>query len=284
MSSPIVSTSATMVSAKAEPKVLCGNLENFTKENMGAFLGRGGDKLKKFVTVKSAIMVKEAYKKDFEEDSNSKTNPAELGSVLIKVKIEGENEYQVSIHNEKENLDKYLDIVMKNLFTHAKNCSKKRVVENKYRNKIAFVAELNHEGMIGKFVGSGGKNIKMLTSKVKEALGVQDAHVSIKSSSECGDISTWKNKKIRIKTNPDNHFEVQITVAVNLPEELFKDFKKTLQLLTPLVNKSVMDLEQPKDDYGDEICADDFLLGGGTTQWAPSSPQYSPGTPDDDGW
>ena len=64
-------------------------------------------------------MVKDAYKKDFEEDSSSKTNPAELGSVLIKVKIEGENEYQVSIHNEKENLDKYLEIVMKNLFTHA---------------------------------------------------------------------------------------------------------------------------------------------------------------------
>ena len=93
----------------------------------------------------------------------------------------------------------------------------------------------------------------MLTSKVKDALGVQDAHVSIKPSSECGDISTWRNKKIRIKTNPDNHFEVQITVAVNLPEELFKDFKKTLQLLTPLVNKSVMDLEQPKDEYEDEM-------------------------------
>ena len=98
----------------------------------------------------------------------------------------------------------------------------------------------------------------MLTSKVKDALGVQDGScINQKPSSECGDISTWRNKKIRIKTNPDNHFEVQITVAVNLPEELFKDFKKTLQLLTPLVNKSVMDLEQPKDEYEDEICADD---------------------------
>ena len=79
MSSPVVSTSATMVSAKAEPKVLCGTLENFTKENMGAFLGRGGDKLKKFVTVKSAIMVKDAYKKVFEEELQA----AEVGQVVF---------------------------------------------------------------------------------------------------------------------------------------------------------------------------------------------------------
>ena len=270
-----------MVSAKAEPKVLSGNLENFTKENLGAFLGKGGDKLKKFVTVKSAIMVKDAYKKDFED---GKTNPDELGSVLIKVKIEGENEYHVSIHNEKENLDKYLDIVMKNLFTHAKNCSKKRVVENKYRNKIAFVAQIQHEGLIGKFVGSGGKKIKMLINEVKQALGVTDAHVSIKPISECGGISTWRNKKIRIKTDSDNNFEVQITVAVNLPEELFKDFKKTLQILTPIINKSVLDLEEPKDEYGDEICADDFLLGGSTISntTVPTSPEYIPSTPENE--
>ena len=297
MSLSTVSTSATMVSAKAEPKVvyikhflggdfepkvLSGNLENFTKENMGAFLGKGGDKLKKFVTVKSAIMVKDAYKKDFGRYDSSWTKPEELGSVLIKVKIEGENEYHVSIHNQKENLDKYLEIVMKNLFTHAKNCTKKRVVENKYRNKIAFVAKINHEGLIGKFVGSGGKKIKMLTNNVKQALNVQDAHVSIKPISECGGISTWRNKKIRIKTESDNDFEVQITVAVNLPEELFKDFKKTLQILTPIINKSVLDLEEPKDDYADEICADDFLLRGGTisNNFTPSSPQYIPSTPE----
>ena len=47
-------------------------------------------------------MVKDAYKKDFEEDSSSKTNPAELGSVLIKVKIEGENEYQVSVQRKRK--------------------------------------------------------------------------------------------------------------------------------------------------------------------------------------
>ena len=177
-----MSLSPVSTSAKVEPKVLSGNLENFTKENMGAFLGKGGDKLKKFVTVKSAIMVKDAYKKDFEEDDTSKTNPDELGSVLIKVKIEGENEYQVSIHNEKENLDKYLDIVMKNLFTHAKNCSKKRVVENKYRNKIAFVAELNHEGLIGKFVGSGGKKIKMLIPSIGLALIISSCQSSFLTS------------------------------------------------------------------------------------------------------
>ena len=92
---------------------------------------------------------------------------------------------------------------------------------------------------------------------------------------------TWRNKKIRIKTNPDNHFEVQITVAVNLPE-LFKDFKKTLQC-TPLVNKSVMVLEQPKGEYEDE-----FARMISYRRWNCSmgtrTPQYSPGTPDNDGW
>ena len=165
MSSPVVSTSATMVSAKAEPKVLIGTLK-ISPKRIWVLFSAGGDKLKKFVTVKSAIMVKDAYKKDFEEDSSSKTNPAELGSVLIKVKIEGENEYQVSIHNEKENLDKYLEIVMKNLFTH-ENCSKKRVVENKYRNKIAFVAELNHEASLVNSLEVVGKISRCLQVKLK---------------------------------------------------------------------------------------------------------------------
>ena len=49
-----------------------------------------------------------------------------------------------------------------------------------------------------------------------------------------------------------------------------------------LVNKSVMDVEQPKDEYEDEICADDSTRRWNYSMGTDLSQTF--GTPDNDGW
>jgi len=271
--------------AATQLKTATGVLEGFSKDSIGALLGKSAANLRKYVTGKSAFQIQKAYAEDFKKDpESSSTKPEDLGPILVKVKIGQDDpvDYTISIENAKEDLSKYLSIAEGNLIKHAKNCTVKRSPEDRFKNKIVFVAELSHEGMIGKFIGSGGKNIKMLTAKIKEALGVQTAFVTMKPDTEEMGRQPWKNKFIRISTNPDNHYGVNIIVSANLPEDLFKDYRKTLQLLTPLVHEAVMNLE-PKDE-SNELCADDFLLGGGSTTYCPPSPEYSPETPDNDGW
>ena len=71
---------------------------------------------------------------------------------------------------------------------------------DRFTHKIVFVAEINHEGQIGKFIGQGGKNIKSLTSQVNEALGTKNSRISMVPSNEEMKRPPWKNKFIRLKT------------------------------------------------------------------------------------
>ena len=269
--------SSTTVSSAPCPMVSQGLMENFDKEHMGVFIGKGGIALKKFVTGKSAFQIKEAYEKDFD---GSSTPPGDLGPILIKVKVEevdGEMEFTISIHNDKENLDVYQPIVKDNLFRHARNCSREK--KNNFRNNIVFTAEISHEGMIGKFVGSKGKNIKMLSEKVKQALGVKYLSIKIIPENEAEKVRTLKNKTIRINTNPNNNFQVQIIVSVNLPEELFKDYTGMMRKLAPLINDAVMKLDEDVHEEN-EIMADIFL-----GNWVPNGKNDDDDDDDDDdGW
>ena len=141
---------------------------------------------------------------------------------MVKVKVEevdGQMEFTLSIHNDKENLDVYQHIVKHNLFTHAKNCSVKK--NTKFRNHIVFSTNIS-QLIIGKFVGSKGKNIKMLSEKVKQALGVKFLSIKMLPENEVEKVRPLKNKVVRIKTDPDNTFGVQIIVSVNLPKEYLR--------------------------------------------------------------
>ena len=286
MSLSPVTSSVQVTKTIPEPKVAQGFMENFDKEHMGALIGKGGVSLKKFVTGKSAYQIKEAYAKDYSDDSENKTSPEDLGPILVKVKVEevdGQMEFTLSIHNDKENLDVYQPIVRDNLFTHAKNCSVKK--NTKFRNHIVFSTNISHEGIIGKFVGSKGKNIKMLSEKVKQSLGVKFLSIKMVPLNEVEKVRPLKNKVVRIKTNPENTFEVQIIVSVNLPKELFEDYTTTMKKITPIINESVKKLDEDTFKGEDEIMADAFL-----GEWVPNGnvekdeDHWGPKSDDDEGW
>lgn len=268
----------TVANTIPEPKISQGFMENFDKEHMGALIGKGGVSLKKFVTGKSAYQIKEAYAKDYSNYSENKTPPEDLGPVLVKVKVEEvdeQMEFTLSIHNDKENLDVHQPIVKNNLFIHARNCSKKN---SKFRNHIVFSTNISHEGIIGKFIGNKGKNIKMLSEKVKQSLGVKFLSIRMTPENEVEKVRPHKNKVVRIKAEPENTFGVQIIISVNLPEELFNDYTTMMRKITPIINDSVMNLKEDKfKGEDDEIMADAFL-----GEWVPNGNVKQDEV--DDGW
>ena len=87
-------------------------------------------------------------------------------------------------------------------------------------------------------------------------------------------------KKIKDRPKP---FDTQSNSSMILTNKKGKE--KNLLLISKSKDdskKQMIWFLEPKDDYGDEICADDFLLCGGTisNNFTPSSPQYIPSTPE----
>jgi predicted RNA-binding protein YlqC (UPF0109 family) len=268
--------------------------------NMGLLFGRNGEALRKYVTGKSFHAIKKAYGEDFAAalkavDGNTddksvrfKTDPEDLGRILVKVnfpskeELEGKDNvpYTVEILCDTEDLNspKFHEIVKKNMDTHAKNCSIKKAPEDKFTHKMVFTADLDHEGMIGRFVGARGKNIRALSDEVKEALGVSYVRICMNPASEPLARGPWKGKFIRLDTHEDNAFSVNIIVAANLPGGRQANFKDTMKVLVPVINAAVQRLEGDRFSGGGggdtaEIMASEFLDG---LSERPASPSYLP--------
>ena len=276
---------------------------NLSPEDLGQFFGRGGESLRKFVTGKSFRMIKELYGENYAADLKAvdgnvddksvrfKTSPEDLGRILVKVNFPPKEElsgkedvpYKVEIlcDNEDLNSPPYHAIVKKNLDTHAKNCTVKKAAEDKFSHKIIFTADLDHEGVIGRFVGTRGKNIKKLSEDVKAALGVPFVVIKMIPASETLSRGPWKGKFIRLKTHEDNNFPVNIVVATNLPAGE-ADYKKVMKALVPIVNDSVQRLESDRFDgeESSEIMAAHFLDElSADENMRPNSPSYTPDSP-----
>jgi len=267
-------------------------------KSMGRFFGPKGESFRKYVTGKSAFAVKRAYTEFYEnavkevdgnlDDKSVRylTPPEDLGSILISIKFPPAGEinenasqipYTTQIINDKENLSKFMNIVKNNIDKHAANCTVKKDPNDRFTHKIVFVAEIDHEGQIGKFIGNRGKNIKHLTNQVIDSLGTSKVNISIVPSNTEIKRPPWKNKYIRLDTNPDNHFEVHIIVSANIPGGHHADYKKTMCALTPIISQSVINLQKVKESSS-EIMASEFLDN--------ISPQYLPGCTDysNDDW
>jgi hypothetical protein len=265
---------------------------------MGRFFGPKGESFRKYVTGKSAFAVKRAYTEFYEnavkevdgnlDDKSVRylTPPEDLGSILISIKFPPAGEidenasqipYTAQIINDKENLSKFMNIVKTNIDKHSANCTVKKDPHDRFTHKIVFVAEINHEGQIGKFIGNRGKNIKYLTNQVIDSLGTSKVNISMVPSNTEMKRPPWKNKYIRLDTNPDNHFEVHIIVSANIPGGHLADYKKTMCSLTPIISQSVLNLQKVKESSS-EIMASEFLDNIG--------PQYLPGCTDyaNDDW
>ena len=269
---------------------------DLSPSSMGKFFGRGGEAFRKYVTGKSAFAVKRAYQGEYEKllkevDGNLDdksirylTPPEDLGPILISIKFPpsgdlDENASQIPytslIINDKENLSKFMPIVKNNLDKHAANCTVKKNPLDSFSHKIVFVAEIDHEGQIGKFIGQGGKNIKHLTNQVIDALGTSSVRISMVPSNEEMKRSPWLNKYVRLNTDPNNNFEVYIIVSANIPGGRNADYKKTMCALTPIISQSVLKLQKIKESS--EVLASEFL-----NDFAP----YPPGCTDytNEGW
>jgi len=268
-----------------EPKTLTGTLA-VSNEFLGRFIGKGGSNLKKYVTGKSAFQVSKEYEKNFQKDSElltarnvidetskTMTVPSELGSILVHVKMDKGDEnltYKISIINKNQDLSKYLGIVKNNLVKHAENFSKEKLPEDKFSHKIVFATSIEYEGLIGKFIGGGGKNIKILSSKVKKAFDLPFCFIAMKTQEDMARKS-WGNKVIRLSTSPSAKIEVHVIVSMNLPRDSV--FGDVLKKLTPIISESVGKLSAPRQNNVSEILASDFLA---VTDWGDNSDCYDP--------
>ena len=288
---PVSSVASTKSVSTRPPSITSKTLEGILpidKADMGKFLGKGAASLKKYVTGKSAWKIREMYEKDYTSES-SLTKPSELGSILVKVTLPSREDletmeevtFSLTLLNGKEDLSKYLSIAKANLDKHANNCSVKKEPEDMFSHKIVFVASIAHEGLIGKFVGSRGKNIRELSKRINATLDTRYVHISMKPSSEPMTREPWNGKFINFKVHDDNTFEVNIIVGVNLPGGRNADYRTTMCALTPIINEAVLGLERSRQGpTSSEIAADEFL---GTCM--PSSPRYVPEEEEEnDGW
>jgi len=270
---------------------------NLSPKSMGKFFGHKGEAFRKYVTGKSAFAVKRAYK-EYYENALKEVNgnfddksvrylmpPEDLGSILISIKFPPAEDldehasqipYTALIINDKQNLSKFMNIVKTNIDKHAANCMVKKDPHDRFTHKIVFVAEIDHEGQIGKFIGQGGKNIKHLTNQVIDSLGTSKVRISMVPSNTEMKRPPWKNKFIRLKTDPDNHFEVHIIVSANILGGHNADYKNTMCVLTPIISNAVINLQKVRESS--EVMASEFLDN--------ISPQYLPGCTDysNEGW
>ena len=275
---------APAVAPAMEPKTLTGTLA-VSNEFLGRFIGKGGSNLKKYVTGKSAFQVSKEYAKNFQKDSElltarnvidetskTMTVPSELGSILVHVKMDKGDEnltYKISIINKNQDLSKYIGIVKNNLVKHAEMFSKEKLPEDKFSHKIVFATSIEYEGLIGKFIGGGGKNIKVLISQVKKAFNIPFCYITMKTQEDMTR-KPWGNKVVRLSSSKSS-IDVNVIVSMNLPRDSV--FGDVLKKLTPIISESVEKLSGPRQNKVSEILASDFLA---STSWADASDCYDP--------
>ncbi len=286
-----------MASAAQTPTKIQGVL-TFNEKDTGRFIGG----LNKHVRGKTARQVFREYSKKFdrasEEDQKKMVSPKEIGHIAVRVNVnreDGEVSHESWLENEKVSLEEFNGILEKNIQTHASQFSRPTPVEDRFTHKFAAVAALYHQGMIGKFLGGGGKNVKRIADDIAAATGLPSCFINIRDASEEHDAKRpFKNRFVRIECDGDCPFEAIITVSVNLkngenPEEIMG---KITRVLVPAV-KSLGAPTRTRNEP-EFISADAFLggldfgpsAGGDSPCYTPPSPTYSPGGPAtvDDHW
>ena len=280
-----------MASASATPVKITSSL-SFDKKDVGRFIGG----LNKHVRGKTARQVGRAYSDKFakvsEEEQKKMVPPKDLGFVGVKVNVTDAQDVEAWLTNENVDLSEFNPILEKNIATHSQQFSRPTPVEDRFSHKFGFAVFLYHQGMIGKFLGAGGKNVKKIADEITAVTGLSSCFINIRDASEDHQAKRpFKNRFIQIYQNGDDcPFEATITVSVNLrngenPDEIMA---KITCILVPKILKLG---EKPRYFKGPEIIdAVTYLDGldmefkdevvGAQIDWdASNSPRYSPSSP-----
>ena len=278
-----------MASATAQtPTKIYGTL-SFNVKDTGRFIGG----LNKHVRGKTARQVFREYSQKYdrasEEEQKKMVPPKELGHIAVRVNVIRDEDDDISheswLENEKVSLDAFNGILEKNIQTHMAQFSRPTPVEDRFTHKFAWSAHLYHQGMIGKFLGGGGKNVKRIADEISAATGLPACYINIRDASEEHQAKRpFKNRFVRIDCGGDCPFEAIITVSVNLKNGEDPDMimGKITRVMVPAVkNLGVPNRSPAEPEY---VSADIFLGGldfgpGTPTQVGYESPRYSPSSP-----
>ena len=277
-----------MASASATPVKITSAL-SFDKKDVGRFIGG----LNKHVRGKTARQVGKAYADKFakvsEEERKKMVPPRDLGFVGVKVNVSDDHDLvqlEAWLTNEKVDLSEFNPILEKNIATHSQQFSRPTPVEDRFTHKFGFAAWLYHQGMIGKFLGGGGKNVKKIADEIVAATGLSSCFINIRDASEAHQAKCpFKNRFVQIRQDGDDcSFEAVITISVNLrngenPDEIMAKITRVL------VSKIKKLGEKPRSSGPEIIDAAAFLdsldmeEAGGQNDWDSNSPRYSPSSP-----
>ena len=264
----IPETKGSMVTAPGAPKkakipsnAVTGTL-NVPNDEIGKFIGNNGNSLKKYVTGKSQFRIREDYEIDFDKKSGKDSGmavPSELGFIHVNVKLnkgeEGFVSYKITLHNNKENLSKYVGLVEKNLIKHSENFSKEKLPEDKFSHKFVFSTMIPNSSFIGKFFGKRGNNVKILSDEIKSELNVKFCYITMKESHE--EMGREPRDYFVIDTSISEGIDVNIIVSMNLPKNPDKPvFEDALKKLSPIMKEAVHKLIPRKPR---KISINDFL-------------------------
>ena len=246
--------SADVACAGSPPHSFSGFLD-FDGKDIGRFISG----LNKHVRGKTARQVFQGYSQKFvdasEEERSNMVCPKDIGHITVRVHVEQCPSRKVSycawLSNEKVELSEFQEILKKNITTHAFQFSRPTPVEDRFTHKFAWTAGLSHEGLIGKFVGSGAKNVKQLSSDISAALNVPSCYVSINpANDERTGKKPYKNRFVSvdaaIPTVIRGDFEVIITISVNSRGPEKQDIEQLVGLLTRILVSKLNTLGERK--------------------------------------
>ena len=208
--------------------------------DIGRLIGPKGSFLKKHVVSKSVSI----YKSEKDIDEQTK----------VPLKINISSEEGIVYATIKVDNDDLLDIVVKNLIKHSdifmkkkENAGKPKVIKHIFKTKM----ESHH---VGKYVGSGGKNIKNVKALCEEKITGSKLEATSVRVNIADDRFIKKgsyNKLFQIKNDASTENQVLITVSCiysGNPNDIFKAVK-------PIIIDSVVNLF-PKEEQVSSVEVD----------------------------
>jgi predicted RNA-binding protein YlqC (UPF0109 family) len=214
------------------------------QSQIGLFTGENDISLNKYIIEKS-------------QNAYSRSHGGELSIVNVSVVIDGDFGETVVVAKCTADNDLLLNIVESNIHFHTKNFNRTKKTSKPFKSNFARLVFKTYipEQMIGKFIGSSGKNIKALSSLLE-----QDA------SDDGIDATSFRvniTEEDANRSSPKRYFEIRNTSGSSNPVFIFVsatydgDLRKLFLCIKPRMISSVNECVEPskprqeENDYED---------------------------------